>query len=287
MSEASFEKWLEYELEGRRYDILDLYKLKDRMMHVDRIALEQKYMEVVGEHEESIIRVEIECELLEKKKQLVQAALNRREAIDINEIDAEIDKLRQQLLSEAQGSEVSDMPQLTPEMQNELQHYYDLIVSLYHPSVRDLSPAEKELYDDAMEAYRRLDVEALKLVWEMLNSMGDEMVVDDFSSIASFESFHPKDYLLAAEMFEHIVKTEEDIIALDEIEKCETTIEELKKEISGLKDTFPFNAEEMLNDPQKLEEYKQELNQRLYAAEQKQKKHEAEINKMLEVTENG
>ncbi len=287
MSEASFEKWLEYELEDRRYDILDMYKLKDRMMHVDRIALEQKYMEVVGEHEESIIRVEIECELLEKKKQLVQAALNRREAIDINEIDAEIDKLRQQLLSEAQGSEVSDMPQLTPEMQNELQHYYDLIVSLYHPSVRDLSPAEKELYDDAMEAYRRLDVEALKLVWEMLNSMGDEMVVDDFSSIASFESFHPKDYLLAAEMFEHIVKTEEDIIALDEIEKCETTIEELKKEISGLKDTFPFNAEEMLNDPKKLEEYKQELNQRLYAAEQKQKKLEAEINKMLEVTENG
>ena len=287
MSEASFEKWLEYELEDRRYDILDMYKLKDRMMHVDRIALEQKYMEVVGEHEESIIRVEIECELLEKKKQLVQAALNRREAIDINEIDAEIDKLRQQLLSEAQGSEVSDMPQLTPELQNELQHYYDLIVSQYHPSVCDLSPAEKELYDEAMEAYKRLDVKALKLVWEMLNSMSDEIVVDDFSSIATFDSFHPKNYLLAAEMFEHIVKTEEDIIALDEIEKCETTIEELKKEISGLKDTFPFNAEEMLNDPQKLEEYKQELNQRLYAAEQKQKKLEAEINKMLEVTENG
>lgn len=287
MREASFEKWLEYELEDRRYDILDMYKLKDRMLHLDRISLEQKYMEAVGEFEEGIIRAEIECEVLEKKKQLIQTALNRRAAIDIDEIDAETDKLRQQLLSEAQGSEVSDMPQLTPELQKELQHYYDLIVSQYHPSVRDLSPAEKELYDEAMEAYKRLDVKALKLVWEMLNSISDEIVVDDFSSIAAFDSYHSKDYILAAEMFEHIVKTEEDIIALDEIEKCKTTIEQLQKEISELKGTFPFNAEEMLNDPQKLEEYKQELNQRLFSAEQKQKKLEAEISKMLEVTENG
>ena len=290
MSEACYEIWFKNELELIQDALIKLYETRDKMMYIDRTLLEQKYMEAVGDFEENIIRAEIECELLEKKKQMIQSALNRREEINIAAIDAEIDKLREELLTEAKGSEVNNLPQLTPEQQKELQSYYNDIVKNYHPASNNLTPHQRQLYDKAVEAYRRFDLETLKLIWEMFFGQDGSMIELRFSISSSSGEKMPyvaEHYDLAAELFEHLTKTEEDVIYLDEIKRYQQLSDKVVKDISDLKDTFPFNAEEMLNDPQKLEEYKQELNQRLYAAEQKQKKLEAEINKMLEVTENG
>lgn len=290
MSEACYEIWFKSELELIQDALIKLYETRDKMMYIDRALLEQKYMDAVGDFEENIIRAEIECELLEKKKQMIQSALNRREKIDIAAIDAEIDKLREELLVEAKGSDLNELPQLSPEQQQELQNYYNDIVKNYHPANNNLTTHQRLLYDKAVEAYRRFDLPTLKMIWEMFFGQGGSMSEIKFSISSSSQTDMPyvsDHYSLAVELFDHLVKTEEDVIWFDEMQRYKLFSDEAIQDISGLKDTFPFNAEEMLNDPQKLEEYKQELNQRLYAAEQKQKKFEAEINKMLEVTENG
>ena len=100
MENHSFLNWLEREVSSSRFALLALYEKRDKLRFIDGPTLERDYMDKVGKFEESIIQEEIEVELLEKKQQMIQAAINRREPIDEAAIDAEIEKLRQEKVND-------------------------------------------------------------------------------------------------------------------------------------------------------------------------------------------
>ena len=136
MVERSFTDWLSWEVYSARYALLGIYEKRDNLRFIEGPRLEKEYMEKVGKFEETIIQEEIEVELLQKKQQMIQAALNRREPVDEAAIDAEIEKLRQQKLTEAAScGNGDDVLELTSEQANELQELYHTIVKNYHPQM--------------------------------------------------------------------------------------------------------------------------------------------------------
>ena len=120
MESHTFLEWLSSEAAAVCCALLKLYEQRDQMAFIDGPRIERDYMQKVGEYEETVIKEEIEAELLKKKKQLVQAAINRREPIDESSIDEEIDRQRRKILKEAAGSEINERKELDADQANEL-----------------------------------------------------------------------------------------------------------------------------------------------------------------------
>ena len=103
MSEHTFTNWLQFEVNSARCALLKLIEKEDRMRYIEGPELERAYMEAVGHYEESVVKEEMECELLTTKQRLIQAAINRREPIDEAAIDEKIAALRQDMMVSAAG----------------------------------------------------------------------------------------------------------------------------------------------------------------------------------------
>ncbi len=114
MSKHSFKLWLHSEVTSARCALLTLYEQRDKLKYIEVPRLEKEYMDKVGTYEETVIKEEIECELLQKKQQMIQAAINRHEPIDEAAIDAELEMHRQKMVKEAAGTAaLQDYAELT------------------------------------------------------------------------------------------------------------------------------------------------------------------------------
>ena len=289
MNTRTFTYWLHKELMTARCSLLTLYEQRDRLLYIVGPGLEKEYMEKVGDFEETIIKEEIECDLLQKKKQMLQAAINRREPIDEAAINSEIDALRQKMFAEAADYHAQqEFADLTPEQSDELQEMYHEIVRNFHPQMHhDLTEAQKQLYDKAQDAYRRRDVDALKLIHEMLfyNDEGafffdlllellkakqasgnDNASKKEENTELIVEIDYSTDYSLASVIYSSFKPTSEEAAMKEDLDRCSQTIEMIMQEMNGIKSRFPYNAADMLSKPSETESYRKELEHRCSAA---------------------
>lgn len=297
MSKHTFGIWLNIEVTASRCALLKLYAEQERLLHIEGPQLEKDYMEKIGPLEETVIKEEIECELMAKKQAMIQAAINRREPIDEAAIDAQIDQERQKLLSAAQGDSAPvEFAQLTAEQADELQEIYREVVKNYHPQMHpELTNVHRELYQKAQEAYRRRDLQALKLVFDMLQSTAWEGIELELSlqlvmgegedTGASIEKHeYDTDYALAASLYHSFIPTAEEIAIREEWDRCKRDIESVMANMTATRERFPYNAAAMLADPAQIEAYKEELRQRHHAAKQETEQLKVAIEKMKERT---
>lgn len=293
MSKHTFGTWLNIEVTALRCSLLKLYEEQERLLYMEGPRLERDYMEKLGLLEEAVIKEEVECELMAKKQALMQAALNRREPIDEAAIDAQIDLERQKLLSAAQGESAPvEYAQLTGEQEEELQKIYREIVRNYHPQMHpELSAAHRELYQKAQEAYRRHDLQALRLILDILNSAEQDGVeitlsftltpgeeTDDDARIEKHS--YDTDYSLASTLYHSFVPTAEEIAIQEEQARCKRDIETAMNNMDAVRKQFPYTAAAMLADPEQIEAYKEELRQRQHAARQETERLQTAIEKM-------
>lgn len=286
MNTRTFTYWLHRELMTAQCSLLTLYEQRDRLLYIVGPILEKEYMEKVGDFEETIIKEEIECDLLQKKKQMIQAAINRREPINESVIDTEIDALRQKMFAEAADYHApQEFADLTPEQSDELQEMYHEIVRNFHPQMHhDLTEAQKQLYDKAQDAYRRRDVDALKLIHEMLfyndegafffdlllellkakQASGNDYVKEDAEIIVEID--YSTDYSLASVIYSSFKPTSEEAAMKEDLDQCSQTIETIMQEMNEIKSRFPYNAADMLSKPSETEAYRKELEHRYSAA---------------------
>lgn len=293
MKAHTFTDWLYSEVMSSRNALLTLYERIDKMRFVEAPQLEQQYMEQVGSVEEEIIQQEIECELLEEKKNMVQTAINRREPVDEAAIDAKIDTMRQEKLTEAVGTVPNEVPchNLTGEQTDALQDLYRQIVQRFHPQMHpEMTQNQKELFAKAQDAYRRRDMTALQLIYEMLSSSeGEQMNLTVTFELTMGDGdretekrVFSTDYTLAKRLYNCFVPTAEEASIQEEWKSCQEKQASLMRQVEELKQEFPFNAAEMLADPEQIEAYKQQLQHRKFEAEQSIRKLEMEIQSMLE-----
>ena len=292
MDKGSFELWLKSELNTVKYTLLKLYEKRDRLLFIEAPRLENEYMSKVGNYEKDVIVAELKCEMAEKKLKMIQAAVNRREPIDEAAIDAQLEKEYHKAIEDAEGKPPQGYAELSEEKEAELQVIYRFIVNQFHPETNPTMTAmQRELFKKAQEAYRRRDLEALKLVYDMLlNSavQGAEMelVMTDENEEEHVAVNHI-DFGLASMIYSCFEKTADDAILIEETEDFRNRIINTENEISEMNDEFPFTASEMLADPEKTKEYLNELEYRMHKAVSDKENLESRIKTLMESVKNG
>lgn len=275
---ASFTECLPVEIASVRYALIVAYENKDRLLYMEAPALRQEYMEKVGYFEEQVLKAELDNTLLERKVELIQAAINRREPVDEDKINAELEVLRKQLLDKADADAPvkSDLPALSAEEQDELQRLYKEIIKDFHPSMHPhLTETQRELYEKALDAYKRQSLEALRTVYTMLmdESTADipmQLVMGKSDANAEAQALAVElttDYTLASLIWECFEPLESEMLLMGAKEQFAAQLGEVSAEIERIMGSFPFSAKAMLRDPRKTEKYMEELRVRLRRCE--------------------
>lgn len=294
MGKHTFAEWLHHEITASRCALLALYEQNDKLMYVEKPRLEQKYMEAVGNYEETVIKEEMECELLSAKHRMVQVKLNRREPIDEAEIDLEIEKMRGALMREAAGSggNPCGYAELAPEKMNELQELYGKIIKACHPQMHpDLPETHRRLYDKAQEAYRRHDIGALQLIWDMLTAAEDggegiQLALEISLGVGEETAQERRrdystDYALAALLYESFVPAQEEAALYEAWNRYKSDVESVMRTMQQVREDYPFTAEGMLSSPEQTAAYRAELEQRMRDAQRQRERLEREIREMI------
>ncbi len=288
MGESSFTIWISREVTTARCALLKIYEADDRMRMIEGPQLEREYMEKVGSFEETVIAEEMECEILQKKKELIQTAINRREPVDEAAIDAELAAFRAELMKEASGEGGGAAGSSGDGVfTEELQDLYRRIVKDFHPQMHpELTEAQKLLFQKAQEAYRRKDGEALKLIYDMLTNREEDGAFT-FSMLSSIQlslevqDRMAQDYALAGKLYPHFQPTEEEVSMEEDLARHRQATKEIMEKMEQQRQEFPFSAAEMLADPERVEAYRKELELRLQNAKKERQQRTAEIERML------
>lgn len=302
MRRQTFYDWLLREVATSRMALIGLYEKKDKLLYVEAPPLRQRYMELIGIHEERVLAAELEVSMLRRKIEMIQSALNRREPVDIKAIDAAIETERAQVISEIEAGDrtLHELPQLSEQEERTLQRQYREITAAFHPAMNpDISETQKELYEKAQTAYRLQDVEAMKLIYDMLFApeVSSATVVSadgtpydsgksrkEYREIASALS---TDYKLAKQLYPFFMPLEEDAVVRSSLETYESQRRAVEEEIAGIRAGFPFNAAATLNDKRKTEEYLAELRARAKRCELEKKELQNQITILTEGIANG
>lgn len=299
-----FEQYLINELNTARNAVVILMENRDDLLYHKAPVLRQRYMDAFAAEEEPVLAAELEVTLLRKKLTLIQAAVNRREKPDLKAIEAELEAERQKLLGELEAGDSTLMPiaVLDKKDEEELRSIYRKLIDDFHPTLNGgLSDTQKKLYDQAAEAYRLKDLEALKLIDEMLRSPSDNgMTIEleplDPSDDPAFSDMRADyaetvrelegDHELAKEIFPFFEHTENDLSILEHTGLLQKRLDELTDETEKIKNGFPFNAEAVINDPGEAEQYRRELKERAALAAAEKKRLDERIARLTEVDQN-
>ncbi len=302
MRQQSFYDWLIREAASSRMALISLYETRDRLLYIEAPELRKKYLGIFGDVENAVLQSELETALLSKKVELIQAAINRREEIDIDKIDEIIESEKEERLTELEQNDVTlnELPQLTEKQKQTLQILYHDITSGYHPVVNsNLTDTQKELYQKAKNAYKMQDVDAMQIIHDCLfekdyketqgqltaeSNQAERNDRTDFHSIASYLT---TDYSLAKDLYRYFIPLEDDIIISNAIRDCEVKRKEVEGEIAKIRSGFPFNAVDTMNDKVKTEEYKAELRIRARKSESEKEELLEKIKKLTEGRVNG
>ncbi|MGN1102896.1 MAG: hypothetical protein ACI4RG_11925, partial [Huintestinicola sp.] len=149
--------------------------------------------------------------------------------------------------------------------------------------------------EKAVNAYKSRSYEAMKLAYDMLfqNHFGLDIDAETFhvseqdesieGAAFSAASWLEEDYSLAAQLFDCFKPLENDMIIKQATEKYLAKIHDVEKEIDIMNRTFPFNAVETLNDPQKTQEYIDSLKYRMQKSKEEIEAYTGEIAAMTGV----
>ena len=297
MREQTFYDWLVREIAASRMALVGLYENRDKLLYFEAPSLRKKYMDAIGVYEESVLQKELEVSLLQRKIEMIQISINRREPINMEAIESALEKERQSKVENLEKSDITlnELPQLTDQQAHTLQRQYREITRTFHPAMNaDITDTQRELYEKAVEAYKMQDLEAMKLIYDMLFAPVDKSGISastqkttttteerraEYRTIATELS---TDYKLAKKLYPMFAAVEEDYVLLDQLKQYDDQHKELETEIASIRSSFPFNAVSTMNDPKKTEEYLAELRLRAKQAEGTKLELEKKINTMTE-----
>jgi hypothetical protein len=293
MREQSFYGWLMREAASSRLALIAMYETRDRLLYVDAPVLRKRYLSVFGETEDAVLQAELENSMLKRKIEMIQAALNRRENVDLGKIDDRINQERAERLSELETDDttLNELPRLTERETQSLKALYHDIIDSFHPAINtDVSETQHELYDKALAAFKMQDVEAMQVIHDSLFVRHEEGILQEPSAAESSEKedFHAMasalttDYTLAKTLYPFFSPLEDDIVVTNAIADCTAKRKALEEEIAAIKSGFPFNAESTLNDPSKTEEYRVELRIRAQRCEDEKAQLQRRIKQLTE-----
>ena len=230
---------LKAEVEKLRTEISMLLLERDELRLVVCKNIETAYMLSLGSIEYKAY--ELHCELLRLKRKidLVQAKKNRQEKVVLSAIEEQLDEevaeyqrqLDEQINKMNKALDHSKGRVLTDEETKEIKKTYRNIVKALHPDLHpDITPAQIQLFQNAVQAYENGDLNSLRIISEMVA----EPVIPEQSENGL-------------------------TILAKEKERLTRTLELIREQISEIKATYPYTMKDLVEDPEKIAEKKKEL----------------------------
>lgn len=233
-----FEK-LKNEVERMRTELSMLLLERDELQFVICKNIETEYMLKLGSIEYRAYEAQCLSLRLKRKIELIQAKKNRQGKVIISDIEETLDiefaeyqkRLDEQINKMNDALKRSKAEVLTDEENKELKKLYRKIVKALHPDINpDVSQAQVQLFDNAVSAYKNGDLNTLRIIGEMVgNSPLPEQHKDALTQLNEEK-----------ERLQHLLKAIRD------------SIEQIKSE-------YPYTMKEIIEDEDKTEQKKKEL----------------------------
>lgn len=233
-----FEK-LKNEVEKIRTELSMLLLERDELQFVICRNIETAYMLKLGGLEYKAYEAQCTALRLKRKIELIQAKKNRQEKVVLSAIEetlktefAEYQKrLNEQIEKMNKALERSKCKVLTDEENRELKKIYRKIVKELHPDLNpDISAEKVQLFNNAVNAYKNGDLNALKIINEMV---GDGMQPEQ-SKDAMTQLIEEKEHLLSL-------------------------LKPIKDSIEDIKSKYPYNLKAIVESEKKTEQIRCEL----------------------------
>ena len=302
MGKQNFSIWLINEVAASRYALLSLLEKRDQLLYMDAPALRREYMAKIGSFEEEVLESELAASQLERKVELIQIAINRREPVDLDEIDRQLQAERSEKLSELEAADktAGEFRELNDEEAKELQSKYRAIIHDFHPQVNSgITDTQRDLYEKALDAYKHRNIDAIRIIFDMLYDTSglDDLLASTVAedgweesvkeAIQDISDALASDYALAGELYAYFSETETDAVLKSTSLRYAQQHDELEDEIMSLQNSFPFNTQDTLKSPRLTDEYLAELKVRLRQSEAKITELTHKIESMIGAARNG
>ena len=230
---------LKAEVEKLRVEISMFLLERDELRFVICKNIETAYMLALGSLEYKAFELNCNVLRIKRKIDLIQAKKNRQEKIALSAIDKLLDKefasfqcqLNEQIDKMNKALDHSQGHVLTDEETKQIKKLYRSIVKALHPDLHpEITPAQMQLFQNAVQAYENGDIGNLLIISEMV---AEPVVPEQSESGLS-------------------------ILTKDK-ERLTKTLELIREQIANIKSEYPYTMKELVNAPEQVAEKRTEL----------------------------
>lgn len=229
-------------------------RLSDLIIEYDELVfkicpnIEAEYLLNFGFLEYDLYKKDVELSKIKRKFQLMRIQVNNQETIDIDFINEVLDeefieyekKLKKQMDELDNLSNISMVKTLSKDDSKKLKSIYKKCVLKLHPDLnKNLSDHEKDLFLLVTESFKNEDLNTLESLYY---SIENEVTDHDFDEI-----------------------------------KLTDLIDDLESKIKKIKDSFPYNKKELVEDSAMSKKYKEDLKKLLEQFEKEIRKYNDKI----------
>jgi hypothetical protein len=229
-----------------RRQFLELYTKHKYMVENDLLILNSIYLEKIGHLQLKLLQRQAEAARCKFKMMLLQAAVNRSERPDLEQIEQQLEakmqshyaRINEQAMAmEAAKHVLSNL--MSEEDSGKLKELFRLLCKRLHPDLNpDLTEEEQDLFVKVKSAYELKDIAELQGILLYLDGAGRENPLN----------------LTPQERAERIIRLEK-------------SVNDLIVKIEILRQSFPFNIEEQIMDDNYIAGRQEEINAQCYAVD--------------------
>ena len=206
-----------------------------------------------GSLEYKIYELDMEINRVKRKINMIQYKINHEKEIDLELIDEELDKEFEEYLEKlkelqdeikyAFDKDLMTAP-LSEDDAKELKRLYKLIIKRLHPDLnKNLSENDMELFLTATEAYAQGNLKVIKSIYLLLEENSDD--------------------------------------AFEDLKDIEALIKEINEKILKIKQDYPYNKKELIENEELIANYKTELNNLIELKEEDLDSYNKKLNQLI------
>lgn len=252
---------LKAEIEKLHTEMSMLLLERDELKYVECKNIEMQYMLTLGALEYKAFELHCAMLRLKRKIELIQAKKNRQEKVSVSAIEKLLDeefaeyqkKLNDQINKMNAALERGKGEFLSAEETKELKSLYRTVVKALHPDIHpNVSEAQIKLFHNAVTAYENGDLNALRIIKEM---------------VAEPALPEPSENGLT--------------VLMKEKERITKTLDLIKEQIAEIKNSYPYNLKPIVQSEELTAEKKVDLEDTIAQLQEMIEVYKTRIKEML------